>query len=171
MPLLALVLLLPLLVIVLLPISLLQRIRRGGMRRPARRWVAAANLMAVIFSTAMLLMGALVTSRWVAEALPYTLAGFGAGAVLGLLGVVLTRWDVERGRLYYTPNRWLVLLVTVVVAARVGYGLWRTWEAWRASVEQMAWVAASGVAGSLSAGAVVLGFYFVYWASIRRRLA
>jgi hypothetical protein len=34
----------------------------------------------------------------------------------------------------------------------------------------MAWVAASGAAASMSAGAVVLGYYLVYWAGVRRRL-
>jgi hypothetical protein len=170
MPLLALVLLLPLLVIALLPIAMVQRLRRGAMRRPARGWVASANLLAVLFSAALLLIGALITSRWVADVLPYTVAGLGAGFVLGSLGFVMTRWDVDRGRLHYTPNRWLVLAVTLVVAARIGYGFWRTWDAWRASAEQMAWVAASGVAGSMSAGAVVLGYYVVFWAAVRRRL-
>jgi chromate transport protein ChrA len=71
--------------------------------------------------------------------------------------------------LHYTPNRWLVLAVTTVVAARVAYGFWRSWETWRASIETATFVVASGIAGSMSAGAVVLGYYFVYWIGIRRR--
>jgi hypothetical protein len=170
MPLLALVLLLPLLVVALLPIALVQRIRRGSARRPARGWVASANLFAVLVSAVMLLIGALVTSRWVPDALPYTVAGLAAGFVLGTLGFVLTRWDVEGGRLHYTPHRWLVLAVTLIVAVRIGYGFWRTWEAWQASAERMALVAAGGAAGSMAAGAVVLGYYVIYWTAIRRRL-
>jgi hypothetical protein len=34
----------------------------------------------------------------------------------------------------------------------------------------MTWVAASGVATSMSAGAIVLGYYLVYWVGVRRRL-
>jgi TRAP-type C4-dicarboxylate transport system permease small subunit len=70
----------------------------------------------------------------------------------------------------YTPNRWLVLAITLLVTARVLYGFWRGWEAWRASLESAAWVTASGVAGSLSAGAVVLGYYLVFWWGVRRRV-
>src|SRR5688572_21961414 len=142
----------------------------GTTRRPARGWVAALNLGAVVFSAALFLLGALITSRWIPEAFTYTLAGLGAGCVLGWLGIALTRWDRTGGRLQYTPNRWLVLAITLLVAARVFYGFWRSWEAWRASVESMAWVAASGVAGSMSGGAIVLGYYLIFWAGVRGRI-
>ena len=69
MPLLLALLLIPLLVIVLIPVSLVVRIRRGTMRRQARRWVVTANTIAVTLSTAMFLIGALITSRWVPEVL------------------------------------------------------------------------------------------------------
>jgi hypothetical protein len=92
------------------------------------------------------------------------------GAVLGLIGTAMTHWEYIGGRVQYTPNRWLVLAVTLVVAARVSYGFWRSWEAWRASVDSMAWVAASGVAGSMSAGAAVLGYYLIFWMDVRRRV-
>jgi hypothetical protein len=153
-------------IVALIPISIVQRFRSGTVRRPARVWLATLNLGAVAFSVALFLAGALVTSRWVPEALRYTLAGLGVGAVLGLVGIAITRWDRAGGRLHYTPNRWLVFAVTMIVAARVFYGFWRSWEAWRASVESMTWVAASGVAGSMSGGAVVLGYYLIYWAGV-----
>ena len=170
MPLLLAALLVPLLVIVLIPVALVQRIRRGTMRRQARGWVITANTIAVTLSTAMFLVGALITSRWAPEVLPYSLGGLGAGAVLGLLGFVLTRWETVRGVVHYTPNRWLVLTVTLVVAARILYGVWRTWAAWRAGIEQMTAVAASGIAMSMAAGAVVLGYYLIYWIAVRRRV-
>jgi hypothetical protein len=31
------------------------------------------------------------------------------------------------------------------------------------------WVASSGVAGSLGAGALILGYYWMYWYGVRRR--
>jgi hypothetical protein len=71
---------------------------------------------------------------------------------------------------HYTPNRWLVLTVTLVVAARIFYGVWRVWAAWQAGVEQIAAVTASSVATSIAAGAVVLGYYLIYWTAVRRRL-
>lgn len=170
MPVLALGVFVVLAVIALIPVSIVQRFRRGTMRQVARGWVAMLNLAAVALSAGLFLLGAFLTSQWVPEALTYTLGGLGAGAALGLLGSVLTRWDESGARLYFTPNRWLVLGITLVVAARVLYGFWRTWAAWRASAESMAWVAASGLTASMSAGAVVLGYYLVFWTGVRARI-
>lgn len=166
MPLVALAILIVLAFIALIPFSIIQRLRLGMSRRQARGWVAAVNLIAVGLSVALFLLGALVTSRWIPEALSYTLAGLGIGSVLGVLGIAMTRWESVERRLYYTPNRWLVITITLVVTARVLYGFWRTWDAWRASIDTMTWVAASGLAASMSAGAVVLGYYAIYWVGI-----
>jgi len=169
-PLLLALLLIPLLFIVMIPVSLVLRIRHGTMRRRARGWVATANTIAVTLSTAMFLIGALITSRWVPDVLRYSLGGLGVGAALGLIGFALTRWDSSGGVDHFTPNRWLVLTVTIVVAVRIFYGLWRVWAAWQAGVEQIAAVAGAGVAMSMAAGAVVLGYYLIYWTAVRRRL-
>ena len=166
MPLILLAVFVVLAIVALIPISIVQRFRVGISRRQARGWVAALNLIALLLSIVLVLAGAWITSRWLPEALTYTAAGLGAGAVLGLFGIVLTRWELVDRRLFYTPNRWLVTAITLVVTARVLYGFWRTWEAWRASVEAMSWVAASGLAASMSAGAVVLGYYAIYWVGI-----
>jgi hypothetical protein len=157
--------------IALIPFSIVLRFRRGTMQRPARGWVATLNLITVTISAAVLLAGALVASRWVPDALAYAGGGLAAGCLLGLVGTALVRWDYRAGRLQYLPNRWLVLVITLVVTGRVFYGFWRTWEAWRASVENVAWVAVSGVAASMAAGSVVLGYYLVFWAGVRRRIA
>lgn len=170
MPLLLALLLIPLLVVVLIPVSLVQRIRRGTMRRQARGWVVAANTIAATLSTAMFMIGALITSRWVPDVLRYSLGGLGVGAILGFSGFALTRWESSGGVVHYTPNRWLVLTVTLFVAARILYGVWRVWAAWQAGVEQIAFVTASGIASSIAAGAVVLGYYLIYWIAVRRRL-
>jgi hypothetical protein len=170
MPLIALAIVIVLVCIVLIPVSIVQRFRMGTARRQARRWVATLNLVAIALSLALFLSGALITTQWIPGAFTYTLLGLSVGSVLGLIGTALTRWEYIGGRVEYTPNRWLVLGITVVVAARVAYGFWRGWEAWRASVESMAWVAASGVAGSMSAGAVVLGYYLIFWMGVRRRV-
>jgi hypothetical protein len=106
----------------------------------------------------------------VPEVLRYSLGGLGLGAVLGLIGFELTRWESSRGVVHFTPNRWLVLTVTIVVAARLFYGVWRVWAAWQAGVEQIVTIAAPGIAMSIAAGAVVLGYYLIYWFAVRRRL-
>lgn len=170
MPLVLLGILLVLAFIALIPLSIVQRFRSGTARRQARGWVATLNLAGIAVSVALFLLGASFTSRWVPEALRWTVAGLGAGAVLGLIATVTTRWEYAGGRLQYTPNWWLALAVTLVVTARVLYGFWRSWEAWRASVESVAWVAASGAAASMSGGAVVLGYYLIFWAGVRERI-
>jgi hypothetical protein len=169
-PVIALVLLVLLAVTMLIPLSIVQRFRMGTARRQARQWLVSINLVGFACSVAVLLIAALITNQWVPEAFMYTLAGLGVGCVLGAIGVALTRWESAGRTLQYTPNRWVVLTVTLIVALRLAYGFWRSWEAWRTSVESMTWVAAAGVAGSMSAGAAVLGYYLVFWAGVRRRL-
>ena len=170
MPLLIAVLVVPLLLVVLMPVALIQRIRRGTMRRQARPWVTTINAVAVMLSTAMFLIGVLITGQWIPAVLPYSLAGLGIGAILGVLGLALTRWEDARRPMYYTPNRWLVLAITTIVALRIVYGLWRTGAAWRRGMSELAAVAASGVPLSMAAGAIVLGYYLIYWLGVRRRV-
>lgn len=170
MPLLLLAVFIVLAFIALIPFSLIQRFRMGTMRRRAIRWVIGLNAFGTLMSVMLFLAGAAITTSWIPGTLPYTAAGLAAGCVAGAVGLALTRWERAGGRLYYTPNRWLVLGITLVVAARVFYGFYRSYEAWQATLDRMAWIAASGVATSMSAGAVVLGYYLVYWFGVRRRL-
>jgi hypothetical protein len=93
-----------------------------------------------------------------------------AGCFLGMFGLWLTRWEVAGGALFYKPNRLLVFAVTLVVSARVAYGFWRGWQAWGATPDPASWLTAAGAAGSLGAGATVLGYYLIYWTGVRRRL-
>lgn len=169
-----LLLFLPVLVILaamaLIPVSLVQRYRLGTSRQRARGWLSAVNLAGLALSSLLFLVSAAFTSIWVPGAFTYTLAGLGTGALLGIIGLRITRWEPAPGALYYTPNRWLVLAITVVVTARVLYGFWRGWATWRAGLEDGSWFVAAGVAGSMGAGAVVLGYYLVYWLGVRRRL-
>jgi hypothetical protein len=153
----------------LAPLSLVLRYRAGTARRMARGWVATLNVVAVGLSAALLLAVASFTSLWAPRALSYTLAGFAGGCVLGLLGLWWSRWEASPDRLHYTPNRWLVLAVMLVVGLRLLYGIWRAWHAWRAGPGDQSWLAAAGVAGSLAAGGVVLGYYLAYWIGVRVR--
>src|SRR5688572_27536491 len=127
---LALVLVVLVAVIVLMPLTLVQRYRVGTARRLARRWVATLNLVALVLSTGMFLTGAAVTSAWVPDAVRYALMGRAGGAALGVLGLVLTRWEATPRTLHYTPSRTLVLAITLLVTSRVLYGFWRSWHAW-----------------------------------------
>jgi hypothetical protein len=156
--------------IALMPLSLVLRYRRGTARRRARGWVAGINFAGLMISAVLFLAVAAVTSIWVRDAFWYALTGFLGGCALGALGLWLTRWESAPGSLYYTPNRWLVLAITLVVTARIVYGFWRGWHTWRAGVDGTSWIAESGAAGAMAAGAVVLGYYFLYWMGVRRRV-
>ena len=151
-----------------LPLSLVQRYRMGKARRVGRLWVAALNLLIIVFSIPLFFWAAAITSLWVPKAFVYPLIGLGGGGILGLLGLILTRWEETPQGIYYTPNRWLILILTLAVTARLLYGFWRGWHAWGAS--HSSWLAASGVAGSLAVGAVVLGYYLIYSAGVCWRL-
>ena len=156
--------------VALVPLSLVLRYRAGTARRLARGWVATVNVAAIALSAAFLVTAAAVTNLWVPRALPFTLAGLAGGCLLGLLGLWLSRWEVTPGAVHYTPNRWLVLAIMLVVCSRLAYGFWRGWHAWRAGVSDTSWLVAFGAAGSMAAGAVVLGYYLAYWTGLRRRL-
>jgi hypothetical protein len=156
--------------IALLPLTIIQRYRVGTSRQRARGWLIAINLFGIAVSAVMFTIGAAITNIWVPNALLYTLAGLAGGGTLGLIGLALTRWDVGPRMVHYTPNRLLVLAITLIVTARLLFGLWRGWQGWRAAGEGTEWLATSGAAGALGAGAVVLGYYLVFWIGIRRRL-
>ena len=157
--------------VVLLPLSLIQRYRVGTRRRPAWAWLITLNLVGVLISSALFIVSAAVMTAWLPGALTYSLGGLLTGSVVGLLGLWLTRWEPTPGGLHYTPSRILMLGLTLVVLGRLVYGFWRSWHAWSAAPDTTSWLNASGAQGSLAAGAMVLGYYVVYWAGVRRRLA
>jgi hypothetical protein len=165
-----LVLLLGIALVLATPFLLYLRYRTGTMRRRGRAWVANVNLASLGLSAALLVWVAALTTFWVPHAFSYSLAGLLAGSLLGLLGLALTRWEITPRGLHYTPNRWLVLLVTLAVVTRLLYGLWRIWHAWRAAGADHSWLAAAGVPGSMAVGGVVIGYYLTYFAGVRLRL-
>jgi hypothetical protein len=169
-PLLLVLLLLPLVVLALMPLILIQRYRVGTARRLARAWTATFTLVSMVFSVMFFLVAAAMTTYWIPNAFSGAAAGLGAGSVLGVLGLMLTRWEATPRTLHYTPNRWLVLIVTFVVSARVIYGLWRSWTVAQSGLYGTSVVTAFGVPESLAAGATVLGYYLVYSAGLRWRI-
>lgn len=153
-----------------MPLLLVLRYRAGTMRRRGRKWAATVNLLSLLLSAVLFLWFAAMTTLWVSKAFTYSLAGFVGGCLLGLLGLALTRWEPTPQALYFTPNRPLVLVITLAVTARLLYGLWRIWHAWRAAGANDSWLAAAGIAGSMAVGAVVIGYYLTYSAGVRWRL-
>lgn len=149
------------------PFLLIIRFRLGVMRRPARRWIATINVFSLLASAALFLWVAALTNSWVPDAFRYSLIGLIAGVLLGMLGLGLTRWEPTDRALYYTPNRWLVLLITIAVTTRLLFGLWRIWHAWRTTGHDGSWLASAGISGSMAVGALVLGYYLAYFSGVR----
>ena len=161
---------LPLMLVALVPISLMLRYRASTARRMARGWVQAINVVAIGLSATLLLAAAALANLRVPRAFTYAAAGLLGGCVLGVLGLALSRWEVTPRGLHYTPSRALVLAIMLVVASRMVYGVWRAWHAWHQPLTDTSWLAASGAAGSLAAGAVVIGYFLAYNAGVWRRL-
>ncbi len=170
MPLLILLLIVPLVLVALTPLLLIQRYRAGKARRLARPWAATFALVMIALSAVFFLVGAGVTSIWIAGAFSGAAAGLGVGMLLGGAGLLLTRWESTPRSLHYTPNRWLVLFVTLIVSARVLYGLYRSAAVAGAGVTGTSVVMAFGIPQSLAAGGAVVGYYLAYNAGLRWRL-
>lgn len=151
------------------PFLLIIRYRIGTARRPARRWMGTINVLSLSLSAALFVWIAALTNFWVPRAFGYSVAGFVFGSLLGLLGLIVTRWEKTPTVTYYTPNRSLVLLITIAVAARMLYGFWRIWHAWRTGGPDVPWLASAGIPGSMAVGALVLGYYLIYSLGIFRQ--
>jgi hypothetical protein len=169
-PLVLLVLVVPIVVIALTPLLLLQRYRAGKARRRARSWSASVNLVVMGFSAIFFLISAAITTIWIPEAFKGAALGLVIGLALGALGLVVTRWESDGGALHYTPNSWLVLVVTLIVSVRVVYGLVRSVVVAQAGVTGSSVVTAFGVPQSLAAGGLVIGYYLAFNAGLRWRV-
>jgi uncharacterized membrane protein YidH (DUF202 family) len=133
--LLMLLLILPLLLVfllavglVLVPLSLWQRYRYGHKRRRAFGWLVQLNAWMLLLTLPGFLAAAWLGSVWSEDALRDAAIGLLAGGLLGFLGLWLTRFERLQGALHYTPNRWLVLALTLLVALRIVLGFWWTWH-------------------------------------------
>lgn len=159
-------LLLLLAAMLILPFSIRQRYRSGTSTRPARSWLALLNAISIGISIAMLLIVAAIAGFHDPGAIAHALSGLLAGSLAGAIGLRLTRWETVGPMLHYTPNRWLVLTITVAVGLRLVFGLWRAIQAWTSGNPAESWLAESGISGSLAAGAFVLGYYFTFWIGV-----
>lgn len=157
------------LAIALMPVILVQRYRVGTRRQATRGWLLGLNVLGIGLSSVVFLVGAAFTGIWIPDTFRYALAGMGVGALLGIAGLLLTRWERTPQGLFFTPFRPLVFLVVFVVSARILYGIWRTWQTWRSLGGSEDWLVVAGVAESMGAGALVVGYYLVYWSGVLRR--
>jgi hypothetical protein len=151
-------------------LSLALRYRAGTARRQGRRWVASLNVWLTSFSALFFLCFTLTISFWIGSAFRFALIGMSCGGILGLLGLAITRWEKRSEGLFYTPSRWLALIVTLAIAARFVYGWWHATHS-GPSGEQHPLVTASGTQFSLAVAAGLIGYYLVYSIGVRIRIA
>ena len=154
-------------------LSLALRYRAGTARRQARRWVASLNVWVTSFSAVFFLSFTFLLSFWVGSAFRFSLIGMCVGGILGLLGLAMTRWESRPEGLFYTPSRWLALIVTFAIAARFIYGWWRATHSGSsisAPGHQHWLIMASGTQLSLALAAGLISYYLVYSIGVRLQL-
>jgi hypothetical protein len=153
-------------------LSLALRYRAGTARRQGRPWVASLNMWMTSLSAVLFFSFTLLLSFWVGSAFRFALIGMGSGAILGVIGLAMTRWESQPEGLFYTPSRWLALIITLAIAARFVYGWWRaTHSGGNAPADQHWLITASGTQLSLAVAAGLIGYYLVYSIGVRLRLA
>ena len=163
------VLVLLLLWLVLLPVSLWQRYRLGKARRKAWPWLVKLNSWLLLVSSAVLLVSMAVTNIWWPGAFVYALAGWGIGLATGLGGLWLTRFEATPQGLFYTPNAWLILLLTLLVTARIAMGFVEMWRYWQGK-QALAMIPVLDHASLFAVAGLLIGYYLVYTWGLRRRL-
>jgi hypothetical protein len=151
-------------------LSLALRYRAGTARRQGRRWVASLNVWLTSFSAVFFLSFTLLVSFWIESASEFALIGMGCGGILGLLGLMMTHWESRSEGIFYTPSRWLVLLVTLAIAARFVYGWWHATHSGSVPSNQHWLMSASGTQLSLAVAAGLIGYYLVYSVGVRLQM-
>ena len=151
-------------------LSLALRYRAGTARRQGRRWVATMNVWATSFSAALFLCFTFLISFWLGPTLRFALAGMAIGAVLGFVGLVVTRWESHPDGFFYTPSRWLALLLMLAIATRLAYGWWHMTHRNAPGDQHWLW-SASGTQLSVAVAAGLIGYYLVYSVGVRIRIA
>jgi hypothetical protein len=151
-------------------LSLALRYRAGTARRQGRRWVATMNVWATSFSAALFLCFTFMISFWLGPTLRFALAGMAVGSLLGLLGLILTHWESHPEGFFYTPSRWLALVIMLAIGARLVYAWWHGLHH-NAPGNHHWLMSASGTQLSVAVAAGLIGYYLVYAIGVRIRIA
>jgi MFS family permease len=150
-------------------LSLALRYRAGTARRKGRRWVATMNAWVTSFSAVLFLCFTFLISFWLGPTLRFALAGMAVGGLVGLLGLILTRWESQSEGFFYTPSRWLTLLIILAIGARLVYGWWHGLHH-NVSGQQHWFLSASGTQLSVAVAAGLIGYYLVYAIGVSLRI-
>lgn len=142
------------------PFTLWRRVRSGHLRRRVVLWpFKVRRVMLAVGLGIFLVVAVWLAGGFGASAARELLAATAAGIALGVLAAALSTIDVERGALYLSPNRWMVLIVALVLLAR------------------LAWIALDWLGGNEAAhrhavalGGALLGFAAAHSATLAHRL-
>lgn len=140
--------------VVLLPVSIMQRYRHGRARRRVQPWFVGANAWLLALSALVFLATAWSLGHWIPAALRDATLGLGAGALAGIAGLRLDAFETTPQGHFRTPNRWFVLGLSLLLAARIAIGLWLAWRDVAGS-DAWAWVTRGGLLG---VAGVLLGY-------------
>lgn len=157
------------LAVILLPVSLVQRFRYGRARRRAWPWLVSFNFWFLLVASALFLLVSALMQWWFPHNLLQAGLGWLAGVALGIIALWLTRYERAVDGLYYTPNVWLVLSLTLLVAGRLLVSLvqiYRQGSAWWSGGH----LSADWHAGLVAVAGLLLGYALAYQWGLRRRL-
>lgn len=152
--------------LLLLPVGLVLRYRSGRARQRAFGWVLTSNAWLLLGSAVVFLASAWGSSMWVPQALSWAALGLLAGMLLGVAGVWRTRFEISPDGFHYTPDRWLVLMLTGVVALRIGMAMWQGMARLQGSGSAVWFVDADSLFG---VGGLLLGYHLTNAWGLRRR--
>jgi hypothetical protein len=85
-----------------------------------------------------------------------------------MLGLAMTRWEKQPEGLFYTPSRWLALIVMLAIAARFVYGWWHATHSGGGAQHSL--ITASGTQLSLAVAGGLIGYYLVYSIGVSLRV-
>ena len=150
----------------MLPWSMRQRYRASTARRLVRGWVAMINSIGMVISSGLLLVTAALGRRLDSRIVHVCGLRLGTGMCsrdhrphADSLGI-----DASHSPLH--AESLAGVLDHTCGDASTLFGLIRAWRVWRATQEAWTWVAEAGLAGSMAAGAVALGYYLIFWAGV-----
>ena len=153
--------------VLLLPISIIQRYRYGKARRRVLPWAVRLNSWLLAMSVLAFVGSSWVAAVWVDLALLDAMLGLGAGGVIGAVGLSLDRFEVTPQGFFRTPNEWLVLGVSLLLAGRIAFGLWLAWRD-GPDTAMAAWATHGGLIG---VAGILLGYAVATSWGLRFRVA
>lgn len=152
--------------VVLLPLAITQRYRHGRARQRVQAWAVGANAWLLALSALVFLASAWGLGHWMPGALRDAVAGLGAGVLVGVAGLRLDAFEATPQGCFRTPNRWLVLGLSLLLAARVVMGAWLAWRD-AAGSDTLQWLTRGGLLG---VAGVLLGYALATAWGLRARM-